>query len=286
MFRYALEAFLQSNVPEPPSDISQRFVVIVLERSGDKRRIFIEHVLHAERDGCSVQPRAPSALAISSGADRHHVLFLSVLHLHVLAAVLGVTRHFLMSDWSRHVKRIGSDQIKSCPLPHFTVKALKEVVIILASPVNRGSDIQAVHPTIMRAMIEQTGEGSVTRERTGQGKPGRHKLTGNAKPLLLGINLQFKSGQPRPVQSVGELTKIAVSEDGRIEDIYQLVVETFQDRTSKVCVRIDNERDPAKIRSAIGRGWSSGRRRGPLDQAREIMLNNELCSENRRNRSH
>jgi hypothetical protein len=71
----------------------------------------------------------------------------------------------------------------------------------------------------MRAVIEQTGEGSVTRERTGQGKPGRHKLTRNAKPFLIGINLQFKSRQPSPVHGVGELTKVAVSEDRRIQDI-------------------------------------------------------------------
>src|SRR6478609_7051888 len=164
--RLALEAFLQSDIPEPASDISQRFVVIVLERSGDKRRIFIEHVLHSERDGCAIQPRAPSALVIGSSANRHHVLFLSVLHLHVLTAVLGVTRH-LRNDWCRHVKRVGSDQIKSGPLPHLAVKALEDVVIILASPVDRGTDIQAIHPTVMWAMPEQTGEGSVTRERTG-----------------------------------------------------------------------------------------------------------------------
>src|SRR5207302_9159744 len=124
VFRSVLEAFLQSDVPEPASDISQRFVVIVLERSGDKRRIFIEHVLHAERDGCAIHPGAPSALAICSRADRHHVLFFSVLHLHVLTAVLGVTRHFL-NDWCRHVKRVGGEQIKSCPLPHLTIKALE-----------------------------------------------------------------------------------------------------------------------------------------------------------------
>src|SRR5205823_230452 len=106
----------------------------------------------------------------------------------VLAAVLGVTRHFL-NDRRRHVKRIGGEQIKSRPLPHFAIKALDNIVIILASPVNRGTDIQAIHPTVMRAMIEYTGERSVTRERTGQGKRARYKLTGNAKPFLIGINL-------------------------------------------------------------------------------------------------
>ena len=93
------------------------------------------------------------------------------------------------------------------------------VVIILASPVDRGTDIQAIHPAVMRTVIEQTGEGSVTRQRTGQGKPGRHKLTRNAKRFLIGINLQFKSRQPGPVHSVGELTPIAVTEDRRVQDI-------------------------------------------------------------------
>src|SRR5438309_1631241 len=138
----------------------------------------------------------------------------------------------------------------------------------------------------MRTVIEQTGEGSVTRERTGQGKPARHKLPGNAKPVLIGINLQFKSRQPGPVHSVGELAEIAVSEDRRIQDIDYLVVETFQNRPSKVGVWIDNERGRAKIRSTIGGGRGSGRRRVSRDQAGKIMLDNELPSENRGNRAH
>ena len=89
----------------------------------------------------------------------------------------------------------------------------------MGNQVNGGTDIQAIHPTIMGAVIEQTGEGSVTRKRTGQGKPGRHKLTRNAKRFLIGINLQLKSRQPGPVQSVSKLTEIAVSEYRRIQDI-------------------------------------------------------------------
>src|SRR4029077_11868205 len=99
-----------------------------------------------------------------------------VLHLHVLAAILGVTRHFLLNDRRRHVKGIGGEQIKSRPLPYLTVKALLNVVKILASPVNCGTDIQAIHPTVMRTMIEQTGEQSVTREKTSTGKPGPHNI--------------------------------------------------------------------------------------------------------------
>src|SRR4029077_8890001 len=270
--------FLQSDVPEPASDISQRFVIVVLERSGDKRRIFIEHVLHAERDGGAIQPGAPSALAICSRANRHHVLFFSVLHLHVLAPVLGVTRHFL-NDRCRHIKRVGGEQIKSGPLPHFTIKALDDVVIILASPVDRGTDIQAIHPTIMWAMPEQTAKGSVTRQRTGQSKARRDKLTINAKPLLIWINLQFKSRHPGAVHRVGELTKIAMSENARIQDINTFVVETFQDRATQVCVWIDNERDgPNKARR--------GRRTGYQPRKRAFMIENELRSEKRRNRSH
>ena len=44
----------------------------------------------------------------------------------------------------------------------------------------------------------------------------------------------------------------------RIQDINQLVVETFQDRASKVCVWIDDERDRAKIRSPLGAGRHRG----------------------------
>src|SRR4029077_15445996 len=77
-----------------------------------------------------------------------------------------------------------------------------------------------------------------------------------------------------------------MTEDTRVQDVNYLVVETFQDRPSKVGVWIDNERGRAKIRSTIGGGASSGRGRRTRDQTRQIMLDNELPSENRRNRAH
>ena len=65
----------------------------------------------------------------------------------------------------------------------------------------------------------------------------------------------------------------------RIQDINQLVVETFQDRASKVCVWIDNEGDgPNEPRR--------GRRTGYEPRKRVFMIENELRSENRCNRSH
>src|SRR4029077_20790181 len=105
------------------------------------------------------------------------------------------------------------------------------------------------------------------------------KLTINAKRFLIWINLQFKSRHPGPVHRVGELTKIAESEDRRIQDINTFVVEAFQDRATQVCVWIDNERDrPNKA----GRG----RRTGYQPRKRAFMIENELRSEKRRNRSH
>jgi hypothetical protein len=45
-----LESFLQLDVPEPAFDCGQRLVVAVLDVTGHKWRIRIEHVLHAKRD--------------------------------------------------------------------------------------------------------------------------------------------------------------------------------------------------------------------------------------------
>src|SRR6266480_5898631 len=48
--RSPLETLLYRHVPDAPSDVGLPRVVAVLEGSGDKRRILVEHVVHAERD--------------------------------------------------------------------------------------------------------------------------------------------------------------------------------------------------------------------------------------------
>src|SRR6478672_3987073 len=104
--------------------------------------------------------------------------------------------------------------------------------------------------------------------------------------MLIGINLQFKSRHPGPVHRVSELTKIAVTEDRRIQDIDQLVVETFQDRASQVLVWIDDKRDGA---NKARRGRRTGYQRStasPCSCKRAFMVENELRSDKRRNRSH
>src|SRR5438094_648795 len=100
-----LEALLQADVPEPAFDVSNRLVVTILERACHKRGILVEHVLHAERDGCVVKPPLPVAAAILRRGDWNDVFLLAVFHLHVLPTILGKARHFGRRR-RRQVKRV------------------------------------------------------------------------------------------------------------------------------------------------------------------------------------
>jgi hypothetical protein len=59
-----LKSLLQPNVPEPAFDGRKGLIVTVLEAACYKRRIFICHVLHAQRDGRVIKPPLPVAAAI------------------------------------------------------------------------------------------------------------------------------------------------------------------------------------------------------------------------------
>ena len=65
-------------------------VVAVFDVASDKRRILVEHVVHAKRDGGVIEPCAPATWIILRGRDRHDVLSLAVFHLRVLTAVPGI----------------------------------------------------------------------------------------------------------------------------------------------------------------------------------------------------
>ena len=159
----ALESLLQSDVPEPAFDGGKRFVVAILEAASHERRIFIQHVLHTQRDRGVVKPPLPVAAAIFSRGYRDDILLLAVFHRHVFAAVLGKARHFCRRRrWQ--VKRVVEDQIERRPRGHFpratspkhdpvgATPGLIElrgscktgvVILILTSPVNDRTDIQA-----------------------------------------------------------------------------------------------------------------------------------------------
>src|SRR5207302_9473340 len=88
-----LVALLQADVPEPAFAVSNRLVVTVLKAASHKRWIFIQHILHAQRDGRVIKPPFPVAAAILGCGDWTDVFLLAVLHLHVLPAILCVARH-------------------------------------------------------------------------------------------------------------------------------------------------------------------------------------------------
>jgi len=170
----SLEAFFQSDVPESAFDRGQCFIVVVLEGASHKRWIEVTDVLHAERNRRVVKPPLPVAAAVLSCGHRDDILFLAVLHLHVLAAILGKARYL---GWSRRreVKRIVQDQVERSPTRHFAREGrlltsnrissrrvgtaadqVDIVIFILGGPMDHRTDIKSTHPCISRAIVEDT----------------------------------------------------------------------------------------------------------------------------------
>jgi len=54
-----LETFLQRHIPGATSDIVVPLVIVGFRRRG-KRRILVEHIVHAKRDGRIIEPCAPA----------------------------------------------------------------------------------------------------------------------------------------------------------------------------------------------------------------------------------
>src|SRR5207248_7238713 len=83
-----LESLPKLDVPEPPFDRCERFVVVVLESSGHKRRIEIEYILHPQRQRRAIYPGPPSTRVVLSRGDRYHVFRFAVLHPDILTTIL------------------------------------------------------------------------------------------------------------------------------------------------------------------------------------------------------
>src|SRR5437773_8824920 len=54
-----LETLCQRHIPGSPSDIGRPLVVAVFGVDSDKRRVLVEHVVHAKRDGGVIEPCPP-----------------------------------------------------------------------------------------------------------------------------------------------------------------------------------------------------------------------------------
>src|SRR5206468_3748131 len=91
-----LETLLQRHIPDSPPDIGRPLVVAAFERASDKRRILVEHVVHAKGDRGVIEPCAPPTWIVLRGRDRHNVLLLTIFHLSVLAAVPGVSSDLVL----------------------------------------------------------------------------------------------------------------------------------------------------------------------------------------------
>src|SRR5206468_5963552 len=69
-------------------------------------------------NGGVIQPRAPSTAVILSRGDRHHVFLLAVLHVCVLTAIVGETRHCDRRR-RRQVERVRCNQVERGPSGDF-----------------------------------------------------------------------------------------------------------------------------------------------------------------------
>src|SRR5207253_9779474 len=144
-----------------------------------------------------------------------------------------------------------------------------------------GTNIKTLHPCINRPVVEQTKIRSIPGQRTGQVESRRQNLTPDTEPFALRVNLKLGPGKPGAIGRECQSAKIPVTKNRRLEKINRLVVETFENCTRKVCVRIDDQRNCAPIWLAIRERWGARWRGRPKYQAGKIGFNNELRPERR-----
>src|SRR5205823_14492684 len=191
------------------------FVVAVLDASGHKRWVFVKHILHPKGNRGVIQPGAPSTGIVFGRRYGHDIFLLVLLHLDVLAAVLCKAR-YLGGGRRWQVKRVRCNQIESNPLAHFpraprqrpTSRRLRLgrfegtectcetdiVIFVLVGVVNYCANIQALHPRISWAVVEQTEIGAAPWQRTGQGESWWYDFARDTKSFCSRQNLKLRSG--------------------------------------------------------------------------------------------
>ena len=102
-------------------------VVAVFAVESGKRRVLVEHVVHAKRDGGVIEPCVPSTWIVLRGRDRYDVLILAIFHIRVLTHVPGITWN-LLGNRRREVKRVVNHQIKRRPFTDFARGAIVPVL--------------------------------------------------------------------------------------------------------------------------------------------------------------
>ena len=123
----ALEPLGQCHIPGSPPDIGRPLVVAVFGVDSDKRRVLVEHVVHAKRDGGVIEPCAPPTWIVLRSRDRYDVLILAIFDLRVLTRVPGITWN-LLGNRLWEVKRVVNDQIKCRPFTDFARGAIVPVL--------------------------------------------------------------------------------------------------------------------------------------------------------------
>src|SRR5438876_7344387 len=118
-----LEPFFDPDEPEPAFVIGGLLVITVFESSSHEWRLFVSHVVHAHREGHIVQPGPPSARVVLGGRDRHHVLLLAIFHLHILAAILGISRHFVLGRGRWQVEGVIDNQIQGHDFTYLAIES-------------------------------------------------------------------------------------------------------------------------------------------------------------------
>src|SRR4029077_990277 len=91
--------------------------VAVLKVAGYERWLEVANVLQTKGNRGIVKPPLPVAAAILGRGYGDDILFLAILHLHVLATILGIARN--LRHGRRVVKRIVQDQIECGPRSDF-----------------------------------------------------------------------------------------------------------------------------------------------------------------------
>src|SRR5262249_16344074 len=96
-------------------------------------------------------------------------------------------------------------------------------------PVNHRADIKTLHPSVSRAIVEQTKISAIPWQRTGQGESRRCELTRDAKALRVRVNLELGPGEPCSIHRECQPSVISVAKNRRIQDINRFIVEAFED---------------------------------------------------------
>src|SRR5205807_8082504 len=106
------------------------------------------------------------------------------------------------------------------------------------------------------------------RQRAGQAECRRQKLACDTEAFCIGHGLKLSPSQPGAVDRGSQPAKIPGPKHRRFQNIDRFVVETFENRTSKVLRRIENKNNWSKL--------ARNRRNTTSNQARKIMRDNEL----------